>query len=92
MWINASLWPGYMWNHVVAEFHGAKMLWTNSNILSSEMQSHDSIITAVITVACDTSLREHAEQSVCLGLSPHSQVYIIDSANKLKSNLLTSKG
>lgn len=68
-----------------------KCFRTNSTILSSEMQSYDSIITTVITAACDTSLREHAEQSVCLG-SPHSQVYIIDGANKLQRNLLTNKG
>lgn len=61
-------------------------------MLSNEMQSYDSIITAVITAACDTSLMEHAEQSVCLGLSPHSQVCIIDSATKLKSNLLNQQG
>lgn len=38
-----------------------KCFQTNSNILIIEMQSYDSLITAVITAACDTSLREHAE-------------------------------
>lgn len=38
-----------------------KCFRTDSNILSNEMQSCDSIITAVIMVACGTSLREHAE-------------------------------
>lgn len=55
-----------------------KRLRTNSNILRGERWSHNCIITAVITAACDACFCEKTENSVCLDIFRHSEICIIE--------------